>query len=59
MSEEDVLNELGFHASGGRGGEAAISEAASPHLLLAALDELSDEALDRLLAGDAGEGAFE
>jgi acyl carrier protein len=59
MSDEEAENELSFHASGGRGGEARISEAASPHLLLAALDELSDEALDRLLAGDAGEGTFE
>ncbi|HLM66296.1 MAG TPA: phosphopantetheine-binding protein, partial [Longimicrobium sp.] len=58
MSDEDAENELGFYTSGGRGGEGRISEAASPHLLLAALDELSDEALDRLLAGDGGEETF-
>ncbi|HST59446.1 MAG TPA: phosphopantetheine-binding protein, partial [Longimicrobium sp.] len=58
MSEEDVMSELHIHGSGGRGGEAAVGEA-SPHLLLAALDELSDEALDRLLAGDSDEGTFQ
>jgi hypothetical protein len=56
MSEDAAESHLGLHAAA-RGGEAALSDAASPHLLLAALDELSDEALDRLLAGD--DGGFE
>jgi acyl carrier protein len=60
MSEEEALSELnGFHAHGHRGGEAAASEASSPHLLLATLDELSDDDLDRLLAGDSDDGTFE
>ena len=60
MSEEEALRELnGFHGSGGRGGEAAVSGSSSPHLLLATIDELSDEELDRLLAADAEDGAFE
>jgi hypothetical protein len=60
MSEEEAQRELnGFHASGGRGGEAAVSESSSPHLLLATIDELSDEELDRLLAADADDGMFE
>jgi acyl transferase domain-containing protein len=60
MSEEEAQSELnGFHASGGRGGEAAVSESSSPHLLLATIDELSDEELDRLLAADPDDGMFE
>ncbi|HEU4885246.1 MAG TPA: phosphopantetheine-binding protein, partial [Longimicrobium sp.] len=55
MSEDAAESHLGLHAAG-RGGEAAVADA-SPHLLLAALDELSDEALDRLLTGD--DGGFE
>ena len=60
MSEEEALSELnGIHAAAGHGGEAAVSGSASPHLLLAAIDELSDEELDRLLAADPEDGAFE
>jgi phthiocerol/phenolphthiocerol synthesis type-I polyketide synthase E len=58
MSEEQALRELnGYDAPAGEAGEAAA--AASPHLLLATLDELSDEDLDRLLAGDPENGTFE
>jgi phthiocerol/phenolphthiocerol synthesis type-I polyketide synthase E len=58
MSEDAAAGHLGTHGAG-RGGEAAVTDAASPHLLLAALDELSDEELDRLLGGDDENGGFE
>jgi phthiocerol/phenolphthiocerol synthesis type-I polyketide synthase E len=60
MSEEQALSALngtGGSADGGAG-EAAVA-AASPHLLLATLDELSDEELDRLLSADSENGTFE
>jgi acyl transferase domain-containing protein len=49
MTDEEVHRALA-EMDGGPDGEAAA--AASPHRLLATMDELSDEALDRLLAGD-------
>jgi acyl transferase domain-containing protein len=56
MSEEEAANEL--HGFTGGGGGTAVA-AASPHRLLATLDELDDEALDRLLAGDAENAGVE
>ncbi|HEX2202898.1 MAG TPA: phosphopantetheine-binding protein, partial [Longimicrobium sp.] len=46
MSDEEALDQL----------ESSAGADASPHLLLASLDGLSDEELDRLLAGEAESG---
>jgi acyl transferase domain-containing protein/acyl carrier protein len=59
MTEEEAQSQVaGFHGSGGRQAEPAVSDASSPHLLLATLDEMSDEELDRLLAGEPENGTL-
>ncbi|WP_420127386.1 beta-ketoacyl synthase N-terminal-like domain-containing protein [Longimicrobium sp.] len=60
MSEDEARGELDGlgEAAPHRPGDLVLSGAASPHLLLASLDELSDDALDRLLAGEPENGTF-
>jgi amino acid adenylation domain-containing protein len=47
-----LLSDRGSSAPGGRTNDAAVDAASSPHRLLAVLDELDDDELDLLLAGE-------
>jgi phthiocerol/phenolphthiocerol synthesis type-I polyketide synthase E len=59
LSEEEAASELAGIGGGAHGTGTAAAAEASPHLLLATLDELSDEELDRLLAADPESAGIE